>query len=79
MNFVTVRDNMTQQQAHHLLNEFDEMARKYEVGAFCGPRIIYVDYVDGKVKYSFVNRQAQEHRDEQVISRHEALNFMLHK
>jgi len=77
MNFVTVRDNITQQQAHHLLNEFDEMARKYEVAAFCGPRILYVDYVGGQVKYSFVNRQAQENRGEKVISRHEALHFML--
>jgi len=79
MTFVTVKDNMTQQQANHLLNEFDEMAQKFEIIAFCGTRIFYVDCVGGQVKYSFVNRLTPENRHEKVISRYEVLNFILNR
>lgn len=79
MNFVTIRENITPQQAFYLLNKLEEMAKTQEVGAFCGNRILYIDCVRGEVKYSFINRTALGNKSEENISRHEALQLMLHQ
>jgi hypothetical protein len=77
MNFITVKNKMTQQQACYFLGEVDQMALTQEIGAFCGKRIIYFDCIDGKVKYSFVDRQATGNKNEAEVSRFEVLQFLL--
>jgi hypothetical protein len=76
MNFITIRANITQQQAHTILNNLDKMAQVHEIAAFCGNRILYIDYIAGQIKYRFVSRIPNPHRNVAEISRQEVLQLM---
>jgi hypothetical protein len=76
MNFITIRTNITHQQAHAILNRLDEMAQIHEIAAFCGSRILYIDYIAGQIKYRFVSRLPHLHRNVAEISRTEVLQLI---
>ena len=76
MNFITIRKNITQQQAHTILNNLDEMAQIHEIAAFCGNRIFYIDYIAGQIKYRFVSRIPNLQRNVAEISRQEVLQLI---
>jgi hypothetical protein len=76
MNFITIRENITQQQAHFILNKLDEMAQIHEIAAFCGSRIFYIDYIAGQIKYRFVSRIPNQQRNVAEISRTEVLQLI---
>ncbi len=79
MNFITIRENITQQQAHSILNKLDEMAQVHEIAAFCGSRILYIDYIAGQIKYRFVSRIPNPQRNVAEISRTEVLQLILNR
>ncbi len=79
MNFVTIRERITPQQAHLLLSELDEMAKSQEIAAFCGKRIFYIDYIAGTVQYRFATRISNQKRNVEKISRQEVIQFILNQ
>lgn len=79
MNFVTIRERITPQQAHLLLSELDEMAKSQEIAAFCGQRIFYIDYIAGTVQYRFATRISNQKRNVEKISRQEVIQFILNQ
>lgn len=79
MNFITIRTNITQPQAHAILNKLDEMAQIHEIAAFCGSRILYIDYIAGQIKYRLVSRLPHPHRNVAEISRTEVLQLILNQ
>ena len=79
MNFITIRQNITQQQAHAILNKLDEMAQIHEIAAFCGSKIFYIDYIAGQIKYRFVSRIPNLQRNVAEISRKEVLQLILNQ